>query len=109
MSRRTRSLAALAMVAVGGVAAQSAAAGTAHRASGTVVLKVAKVKVAIGTTNGAHPLIVTAKGLPVYLLTGDSARHPLCKGNCLTYWPPVTSPSRKPVVGAGVKGRVGVW
>ncbi|HET9094078.1 MAG TPA: hypothetical protein VFN36_03235, partial [Solirubrobacteraceae bacterium] len=46
---------------------------------------------------------------PVYLLTGDSARHPLCKGNCLTYWPPVTSPSRKPVVGAGVKGRVGVW
>ncbi len=108
MSRRTRSLAALAMVAVGGITAQGATAMTAHRAS-AAVLKVAKVKVAIGTTNRPHPLIVTAKGLPVYLLTGDSPHHPLCKGGCLTYWPAVTSRSRKPALGAGVKGKVGVW
>ena len=112
MNRSRGTLVAAALVAVGGGAAatvaQSAAAATARPAS-AAVLKVASVKVAIGTTNKAHQLLVSAKGLPVYLLTGDSASHPLCKGSCLTYWPAVTTTSKKPAVGAGVKGKIGVW
>ena len=74
------------------------------------VLKIASVKVAIGTTNKAHQLLVNSKGLPVYILTGDSASHPKCAtSTCMTYWPAVISSSKKPTVGAGVKGKVGVW
>ena len=110
---RTRFAVAVATLAtLGGgtatAAVQSADAATAHTAS-VAVLKVASVKVAIGSTNKAHQLLVDAKGLPVYLLTGDSPSHPLCKGTCLTYWPAVTSTSMKPTVGAGVKGKIGVW
>lgn len=114
MTRSRCAVVAAALAAVGGgtatMAVQSAGATTAHRASGAAVLKVASVKVAVGTTDKAHKLLVNAKGLPVYVLTGDSASHPKCKSNCLVYWPPVTTKSsKKPALGAGVKGRVGVW
>lgn len=110
---RTRLATIVAAVAtIGGgtatAAAQSASAATAHPAGGAV-LSVASVKVASGTTNKAHKLLVNAKGLPVYLLTGDSSSHPLCKGSCLTYWPAVTTSASKPTVGSGVAGKVGVW
>jgi predicted lipoprotein with Yx(FWY)xxD motif len=112
MNRTRLTIAAAAIAAIGGgtatAAVQSAAAATARPASGAV-LSVASVKVAIGTTNKAHSLIVDSKGLPVYLLTGDSASHPECKGACLTYWPAVTTTSSKPTLGAGIKGKVGVW
>lgn len=115
MNRSRCALVAAALAAVGGgtatVAAQSAGAATAHPAARAAVLKLAKVKVAIGTTDKAHPLLVDAKGQAVYELTGDSARHPKCKSSsCLSFWPAVTTmSSKKPAVGAGVKGRVGVW
>lgn len=114
MNRSRCALVAAALAAVGGgtatMAAQSAGAATAHPAAGAV-LKLASVKVAIGTTDKAHQLLVNAKGLPVYDLTGDSASHPKCAtSSCMTYWPPVkTTSSKKPALGAGVKGRVGVW
>lgn len=112
---RTRSttlvLAALA-AASGGTAvaaAQSALATTGHAAS-SAALQVASVKVAVGSTDKAHSVLVSAKGLPVYLLTGDSSKDAKCSsGTCLTYWPAVTTTSMHPTVGAGVKGKVGVW
>jgi len=91
-----------------GLAATAATAATAHPAS-AAVLKVASVKVAVGSTNKSYKVLVNAKGKPVYLLTGDSASHPKCKSNCLTYWAAVTTTSKKPTVGAGVTGKVGVW
>lgn len=112
MNRSRSTLVAVALAAVSGgtaiAAVQSAEAATA-RAASSAVLKVASVKVAVGTTNKAHQLLVSAKGLPVYELTGDSSSHPKCEGSCLTYWPAVTTKSAKPTVGAGVKGKVGVW
>ena len=115
MNRSRCALVVAALAAVGGgtatMAAQSAGAATAHPAAGAAVLKLASVKVAIGTTDKAHPLLVNAKGLAVYELTGDSATHPKCKSkSCLNFWPAVkTTSSKKPALGAGVKGRVGVW
>lgn len=115
MNRSRCALVAAALAAVGGgtatMAAQSAGAATAHPAAGAAVLKLASVKVAIGTTDKAHQLLVNAKGLAVYELTGDSATHPKCKSSsCLNFWPPVTTmSSKKPALGAGVKGKVGVW
>jgi predicted lipoprotein with Yx(FWY)xxD motif len=103
--------AALAAIAGGatGLAAAGADAATAHPAS-AAVLKLASVKVAIGSTNKSHKVLVNAKGQPVYLLTGDSASHPKCTAsNCLTYWPAVTTTEKKPTLGAGVTGKVGVW
>ena len=112
MTRPKIMLLAASLAAVGGgtavAAVQSAGAATAHPASASV-LKVASVKVAVGSTDKAHSLLVSSKGLPVYLLTGDTSATPKCKGACLTYWPPVTSSSSKPSVGSGVKGKVGVW
>jgi predicted lipoprotein with Yx(FWY)xxD motif len=111
---RTRlTIAAAALAAIGGgtatAAAQSASAATARPAS-AAVLKVASVKVTMGTTDKAHSVLVSSKGLPVYLLTGDSSSHPLCaSSSCLTYWPAVTTTSSKPTLGAGIKGKVGVW
>lgn len=113
MNRTRLTIAAATLAAIGGgtatAAVQSASAATARPAS-AAVLKVASVKVAIGTTNKAHSLIIDSKGLPVYLLTGDSSSHPLCaSSSCLTYWPAVTTTSSKPTLGAGIKGKIGVW
>lgn len=113
MTRARFTIVAAGLAALGGGAAgaavQTASAATARSAS-AAVLKVASVKVAIRTTNKARRLLVDSKGLPVYLLTRDSKSHPLCaSSNCLTYWPAVTTTSKKPAVGAGVKGRIGVW
>jgi predicted lipoprotein with Yx(FWY)xxD motif len=93
---------AAALIAIGG--------GTAAAATQSTTLKLASVKVAKGTSNKASTLIVDAKGLPVYLLTGDSASHPECaSSSCLTYWPAVTTTSAKPTLGSGIKGKIGVW
>ncbi len=111
MTRTRIATIAMAAAAIGGgtatVAVQSASAATARLAS-TATLSLTSVKVASGSKNTTHQLLVNAKGLPVYLLTGDSSSHPLCKGSCLTYWPAVTTKS-KPTLGSGIKGKVGVW
>jgi predicted lipoprotein with Yx(FWY)xxD motif len=111
---RSRSItiaATLAAITGGGaaVAAQSAGAATARPASAAVV-KVESVQVSTGTSNASHKVLVTSAGMPVYLLTGDSSSHPKCTGSqCLSAWPAVTTKSMKPVLGKGVKGKVGVW
>ena len=91
-----------------GLAATAATAATAHPASAAAI-KLASVKVAVGSTNKSYKVLVNSKGKPVYLLTGDSASHPKCKSNCLTYWPAVTTTATKPALGTGVMGKVGVW
>ena len=110
-SRLTALAVALGAVAGGAaVAVQGANASTAHPASTMAVIKVGTAKVAIGSTNKTHTVLVNAKGLPVYMLTGDSSTHPLCNSaGCLSAWPAVTTSAKKPVVGPGVKGKVGVW
>jgi len=92
-----------------GLAATVASAATAHPAS-AAVLKLASVKVAVGSTNKSYKVLVNSKGKAVYMLTGDSASHPKCdSSNCHSFWPPVTTTATKPKLGAGVKGKVGVW
>jgi predicted lipoprotein with Yx(FWY)xxD motif len=101
----------LAALGVGatGIAAQSAAAATARPASAAVV-KVESVKVSVGSSDKSHQILVASSGLPIYVLTGDSAKHPLCaSSSCLGAWPAVTTTSKKPTLGKGVKGKVGVW
>ncbi len=103
--------AALAAVAGGatGLAATGASAATAHPASAAAV-KLASVKVAVGSTSKSYKVLVDAKGgKPVYLLTGNSASHLLCKSNCLNYWQAVTTTGMKATLGAGVKGKIAVW
>jgi secreted repeat protein with Y-X4-D motif len=102
---------ALAAIAGGatGLAATGASAATAHPASAAAV-KLASVKVAVGSTNKSHPVLVNAEGKPVYMLTGDSVSTPKCTAsNCLAFWPAVTTTAKKPTLGPGVKGKVGVW
>jgi predicted lipoprotein with Yx(FWY)xxD motif len=112
---RLRSLAVAATVAAFGagavgIAAQGADAATAHPAASAAVIKVASVKVSVGSTDKAHDVLVTASGRPIYLLTGDSSKHPECNtATCLGAWPAVTTTSKKPALGKGVKGTVGVW
>ncbi len=92
-----------------GLAATAATAATAHPASAAAI-KVASVKVAVGSTNKSYKVLVNAKGRPVYMLTGDSASHPKCNSStCPAFWPPVTTTATKPALGTGVKGKVGVW
>lgn len=105
-NRLTRMAVAVAAIgAIGGGAAATALAATAHSASAGTV------KVGSVTVGGAkHSLLVTSTGKPVYLLTGDSMKHSLCTSkSCLSFWPPVTTTAKKPVAGAGVKGKLTVW
>lgn len=112
---RSRSITVAATIAAmsGGaaaLAAQSAGAATGRAASSANVLKVASVKVSTGGSNSSHKVLVSASGLPVYILSGDSASHPKCaKSQCLAAWPAVRTKSMHPSLGKGVKGKVGVW
>jgi predicted lipoprotein with Yx(FWY)xxD motif len=54
---------------------------------------------------------VNVQGLTLYALSPETASHLLCKSNeCLSFWPPVTVPSRKTKLkaGPGVQGSLGV-
>jgi predicted lipoprotein with Yx(FWY)xxD motif len=56
-------------------------------------------------------VVVNAQGLTLYALSPETASHLLCKSSeCLSFWPPVTVPSRKTKLkaGQGVQGRLGV-
>ena len=111
---RSRSITiAAALAAISGGAAigavSSAGAATAHPAS-SAVLKVASVSVSSGTSSKSHRVLVNSSGMPVYMLTGDSKSHPKCTSSqCLSAWPAVTTKAKKPALGKGVSGKVGVW
>ncbi len=106
ISRIAAAVAAVGAVGAGAsVAATDAFATSAHTASAAAV-KLASVKVG----SSSSKLLVTSSGKPVYLLTGDSMKKPLCAtSECLGAWPAVTATSAKPALGAGVKGKLTVW
>jgi predicted lipoprotein with Yx(FWY)xxD motif len=101
---------AAAVVAVGGAGATAVAsmadAATAHKAS-AAALKLGSVSI---SGHGKHSLLETSSGRAVYLLTGDSTKHPLCAtAACLGIWPAVTTSSKNPVLGSGIMGKLTVW
>jgi predicted lipoprotein with Yx(FWY)xxD motif len=100
---------ALAVVCVGvGAGALTGVAGAT--ATKSPVLKVASVSVSVNGKTTKESLLVNGAGHAVYLLTGDSAKHPECTSSgCLGDWPPVTSSAKKPVLGKGVTGKVSTW
>ena len=89
------------MVAVLGVAL-SDAAGTRQSTLG----------VAKGVTVAGHAsnIVTNSRGVTVYTLSGDTARHLKCTkaSGCLTIWPPVTvhAKSTKLSAAAGIHGRL---
>jgi predicted lipoprotein with Yx(FWY)xxD motif len=99
--RRLAAAAGVAMLALAAVLAVMAIGASA--ASTTVGVKTVKV----GSTS--EPIAVTSKGVAVYTLSGDSAKHMKCtKANgCFSAWPPVTVHG-KPTV-SGAKGKLGTF
>ena len=80
----------------------------------TLTLQVAKngsVSNQTGSTK-TEAVVVNTKGHVVYMLSGDTTKHPKCtKANsCFGFWPPVTVSSAKGLSkAAGVKGKLGVF
>jgi predicted lipoprotein with Yx(FWY)xxD motif len=73
-------------------------------------LEVANVSITVNGQTGKQASLVTGSGRAVYMLTGNSRTHPECVSSaCLGAWPAVTSQSKKPTLGKGVKGKVAIW
>jgi len=104
----------VAVIAIGasasaGIAMASTSTHSA-KSSAKVALKVAQVSVTTGGKTAKTSILVNGSGDVVYLLTGDSTKHPECATQaCLGNWPAVTSSSAKPALGSGVTGKVAVW
>jgi predicted lipoprotein with Yx(FWY)xxD motif len=99
---------AIACVAAAAGALSGVAGATSTNA--TRVLKVESVSVAVNGKTVKHDVLVNATGHAVYLLTGDSSKHPECTSTaCLGNWPAVTSSAKKPMVGKEVTGKVAIW
>ncbi|HET9073318.1 MAG TPA: hypothetical protein VFN48_01960 [Solirubrobacteraceae bacterium] len=101
-----RVLAGVAVVATalaGGVAAAVAGAHTAAPA----VTRRPTLHVSVASVAGRQERIIeTTVGRAVYLLSGDSARHPKCRGACLGIWPAVSAADP---TARGIHGHLGVW
>jgi predicted lipoprotein with Yx(FWY)xxD motif len=104
--RRRRLATAGAGVATATLAVAAFAAAVALAAPGLVRIN--------STSNSklGERVTVNAQGLTLYALSPETASHLLCKSSeCLSFWPPVTVPSRKTKLkaGSGVQGRLGVF
>ncbi len=100
--RRLAAIAGVAMIALAAVIAVMAM--SANAASNTIGVKTVKVG------GRSEPIAVNAKGVTVYTLSGDSAKHMECtKANgCFSAWPPVTVHG-KATMAAGVTGALGTF
>src|SRR5947209_9155417 len=107
---RPRRLRMILLAAVAGVATLALA--------GIAIAKVLTLKVASNApvTNTAgmttnENIVVGSRGFAVYLLTGDSKRHPECKTkSCFAIWPPLTVRSARHLSkAAGIHGKLGTW
>jgi predicted lipoprotein with Yx(FWY)xxD motif len=86
-----------------------AVAAVGHK-SASDVIKLAKVSVSSGSKTVKTSALVNSSGRAVYMLSGDSVKHPKCTSqSCLSAWPAVTTSSMRPAVGSGVSGAVTVW
>jgi predicted lipoprotein with Yx(FWY)xxD motif len=93
-----------------GLAARGVAGGvTAAAASGTLAAGAtgaATVRTASATVAGkTETILVTSKGLPLYIYRPDTATRSFVTGGLARLWPPLTSPA---VAGGGVTGKVAV-
>jgi predicted lipoprotein with Yx(FWY)xxD motif len=74
----------------------------------------ATVGATVGSSSNAtlgERVVVNAQGRTLYTLSGETARHLLCKtSECLKFWPPLTVPSRKTSLkaGPGVQGHLAI-
>jgi predicted lipoprotein with Yx(FWY)xxD motif len=100
----------LALAATGGLVA--AASGVAAAPQRTTVVKSAH------NSRQNKNIVVNARGVTLYRLTGDTASHPKCTHklvnglDCLTIWVPLTrtsSSTSKIKVGPGVTGTLGLF
>jgi len=91
---RIRAIAAVAVVGVAGAAVSLAVAG------GAPVV----VRAAPNATRGKTTL-VTAAGMTLYHLTGESAAKFTCMGACAKAWPPLLTKAA-PLAGPGVKSKL---
>jgi predicted lipoprotein with Yx(FWY)xxD motif len=75
------------------------------------VVKNAKVTNANTMVSKRQTIVVTAKGLPVYWLSGETTHHAECKtAKCFKFWPPVKVASGAKLSAApGISGKLGVW
>ena len=85
----------------GGVTAAAASGTLAAGATGAATVRTASATVA-GKT---ETILVTSKGLPLYIYRPDTATRSFVTGGLARLWPPLTSPA---VAGAGVTGKVAV-
>lgn len=55
-------------------------------------------------------IVVSSQGRTLYALSPETTHHLLCKGECFTFWPPLTVSSSKArlVAGPGVHGALGI-
>ena len=96
-------------IAVAGFATAALVGVAIAKAFTLKIEKNAKVTNQQGVTR--HKNILTFHGSAVYLLTGDSKRHPECiSSTCVQAWPPVTVSSAKKLSKApAISGKLGVW
>jgi len=101
-------------IVVAALAGLASAAMVGLAVAKTLTLQVAKgasVTNQSGSTK-TEAIVVNTKGRAVYMLSGDTTKHPKCtKANtCFQFWPPVTVSSAKGLSKAtGIKGKLGVF
>ena len=100
---------ALAAVATAGgltAAAASSSTPTAAASAASANSMSATVRTASANVAGkTETILVTSRGLPLYIYRPDTATKSLVTGGLAQLWPPLTSPA---VAGAGVTGKVAV-
>jgi predicted lipoprotein with Yx(FWY)xxD motif len=76
----------------------AAASASSHGASTPTVIRVGNTRFG--------PILTDAKGITLYIATGDTATQSGCTADCLNLWPPLILPSgqTQPVGGPGVTG-----
>ncbi len=113
LNRRNLLGAVLGVVIIGWAPAAGAAAARrhhrAHATAGAAVV-LSKVAVSAGSKTVKTAALVNSSGHAVYMLTGDSTKHPKCTSKgCHAIWPALTSSVKKPALGKGIKGTLSVW
>jgi predicted lipoprotein with Yx(FWY)xxD motif len=94
-TRRTRGIAAVALLAVAGVAGFLVAGTSANGATQS------KSTVSLRSTS-LGKILVDSRGRTVYLFEKDRSGRSACSGQCAKFWPPLIS-ANKPTAGTGVK------
>jgi predicted lipoprotein with Yx(FWY)xxD motif len=104
--RRLGRVSALGISATGAALAVAAAFAAMALSAGTTLT--------VGSASNSklgERVLINAQGRTLYALSPETASHLLCKSSeCLSFWPPLTVPSRSTKLkdGAGVHGHLGI-